>query len=257
MKPLLPLLALAWCSACATSPLGRKQLILVPQAQMDLMGAQAFAQMKSQVPTEPDTRMNDYVRCVATPITDAAKSKLKVAQWEIVVFKDDTANAFALPGGKIGVHTGLFKVAKNDAQLAAVLGHEVGHVIARHGAERVSDQIAATGGLIAIGAATKSDNKTMALLGIGAQLGILLPFGRTQESEADLIGLELMVKAGFDPRASVELWHNMTEAGGKGPPEWLSTHPAHESRIRSLQDHMAQAERIRKKARPAPNCSRP
>jgi predicted Zn-dependent protease len=165
------------------------------------------------------------------------------------VFQDDTANAFALPGRKIGVHTGLLKVARNQDQLATVLGHEVGHVIARHSAERVSDQYAtqlgAQGIGVLLGAVSDPSSPlhagTMAVLGIGAQ-GVVLKFSRTHESEADLIGLDRMAAAGFDPRESVPLWQNM-EAASKGarPPEFLSTHPSPETRIKDLQQRIPDA----------------
>lgn len=238
---LILLVFVAISLSCATSPLGRRQLVLIPDSQMDGMGVQAFQQLKQSTPVEPDSRWNAYVRCVALPLTDAAKGQVSASSWEIVVFKDDTANAFALPGGKIGVHTGLMKVARNDGQLAAVIGHEIGHVIAKHSNERVSEGIVAEGGLAAIGAVTANNPRNkeiMGLLGVGTQFGVLLPHSRTQESEADLIGLNLMARAGFDPRQSVELWKNMMAAGGSAPPEWLSTHPANSTRIANLQSHI-------------------
>lgn len=228
-------------SACATSPTGRKQMMLMSDSKMDDMGTQAFEELKKKTPIETNPAWNAYVRCIALPIAEAARSKLPAGQWEVVVFKDDTANAFALPGGKIGVHTGILKVAKTDAQLAAVLGHEVGHVIARHGNERVSEGLVAQGVLVTTSLVTKDSPKQgmiMGLMGVGAQFGYLLPHSRTQESEADLIGLDLMSKAGFDPRQSVDLWKNMASAGGKGPPEFLSTHPANDTRIGNLSAHI-------------------
>jgi len=154
-------------------------------------------------------------------------------------------NAFALPGGKIGVYTGLLSVAENPSQLAAVMGHEVAHVLARHGNERVSQQLAVgeTMGLIegwlsSGGGGGTGQQAAMALLGVGAKVGILLPFSRAHESEADAIGKTLMAKAGFDPRESVTLWQNMGRAGNGGPPEFLSTHPSHDTRIRDLQAGM-------------------
>lgn len=242
-------LAILSTFGCATSPTGRKQLVIVPNAQMEAMGAQAFQEMKNTTPAEADPKVNAYVRCVANPIITAAQSRISEPKWEVVVFKDDTANAFALPGGKIGVHTGILKVATTDAQLAAVLGHEVGHVIARHGAERVSSQVATQLGLGVVDAfilGKQMDPNTkgliMGALGVGSTLAYTLPHSRTQESEADIIGLDLMSRAGFDPRQSVELWKNMSAAaGGGGPPQFLSTHPASQSRIDNLQSHMGEA----------------
>jgi predicted Zn-dependent protease len=228
-------------SSCATSPTGRKQLLLMPESQMDAMGAQAFSQMKSKGSVERNAALNAYIRCVALPVAAAAKESIKVKEWEVVLFRDSTANAFALPGGKIGVHTGILKIAKTDGQLAAVLGHEVGHVIAHHGNERVSEGLAAQGGLAIVGALNQDHpNRELILgaLGLGAQFGILLPHSRDHESEADLIGLDLMARAGFDPRESVALWKNMANSGGGAPPEFMSTHPSHETRISNLEAHI-------------------
>ncbi len=256
--PALCLLGFLLLSACATSPTGRSQLIVIPDAQMDQMGVQAFDQMKQQQPVEADAAWNAYVKCVALPVAAQARAD---GAWEVVVFKDETPNAFALPGGKIGVHTGILKVAKNDAQLAAVLGHEVGHVIAKHGSERVSQQVAVQGGLAALNATGKASGTVVGLLGAGAQVGILLPFSRTHESEADVIGLDYMSRAGFDPRESVELWKNMAAAsGGKAPPQWLSTHPSNQSRIDNLTAHLPESIAKFNQAQAAgrkPACARP
>lgn len=246
--------------ACTTSPTGRRQLHLFPQSQMNEMGAAAFLQMQSEVPVTKDPVVNRYVDCVASAMTSQLKGG---RSWEVLVFKDDTANAFALPGGKIGVHTGLLKVAKNQDQLAAVIGHEIGHVLADHSNERVSTSFATNAGLQVIAALTGGGGSAeqqlaMGLLGVGAQYGILLPFSRTQESEADVIGLQLMAQAGFDPRASVALWENMDKAGGGGePPEFLSTHPSHGTRIKGLQRDMPEAMKLYQQAQAAgrkPNC---
>jgi predicted Zn-dependent protease len=159
-------------------------------------------------------------------------------RWEIRVFADDTPNAFALPGGKIGVNTGLLKVAHTQGQLAAVIGHEVAHVTEGHANERVSSEFAAKTGLQLLSAVADTSNpmhgQMIGLLGAGVQVGVLLPFGRDHEREADLLGLDLMAKAGFDPHESVELWRNMSKAGGAQPPEFLSTHPSRVSRIYQL-----------------------
>lgn len=232
---------------CATSPLGRSQLRLVPEKQMDEMGMQAFGEMKQKEKILTEKKTNDYVECVIGPLLAELDEK---RSWEVVVFDEpETVNAFALPGGKIGVYTGIFKTATNQNQLAAVVGHEIGHVIARHGNERVSTAIAAQGG-VAILASAMTDQKSnlygilMAAMGLGVQYGVLLPHGRDQESEADLIGLDLMSKAGFDPEESVQLWKNMSAQGGAQPPEWLSTHPSNERRIRQLQERMTKAKDI-------------
>jgi len=243
MKRILIFCLLALVLACAKSPLGRRQLTLMPDDQMNQMGIMAFDEMKTAVPIESDPLINAYVRCIADPIVAEAVDQTGVAQWEIVVFQDETPNAFALPGGKIGVHTGLLTVAGTPDQLAAVIGHEVGHVIARHSNERVSTSyVAQTGLSIAQVMSGEMDPQQqqylMAALGIGAQVGIMLPYSRSHEREADLIGLDLMAQAGFDPEASVQLWYNMMAAGGGAPPEWLSTHPSGDSRIEELEERM-------------------
>lgn len=239
--------------ACTTSPLGRSQLALFPEAEMSQMGITAYSEMKQQTPVETDARTNGYVRCVANAIT-AALGPGQTAQWEVTVFRDDSANAFALPGGKIGVHTGLLNVARDQNQLATVVGHEVAHVLARHANERVSTNAVAQTGLqaaqILAGAASPAKQQLFGLLGLGAQVGVLLPFSRAQESEADLLGLDLMARAGFDPRASVTLWQNMAAASsGGGGPAFLSTHPAHGARITSLQNRIPQALPLYEQAR--------
>ncbi len=267
-RPLLGLLKLAAVAtlvvACATSPTGRKQLILLPDSQMDQLGVASYAEMKKSQPIETDDSANAYVRCVARAITNELSGKWARQNWEVTVFKDDSANAFALPGGKIGVHTGLFKAAKNQDQLAAVLGHEVGHVLARHGNERVSTNLVAQTGVqltaAAIGGSPAKRQAVLAALGVGTQLGILLPFSRRHESEADLIGLELMAKAGFDPRESIKLWENMGKLGGGKPPEFLSTHPSGTTRMHDLNRAMPKAMALYEAARRQgkhPQCGKP
>lgn len=235
--------------ACSTSPKGRKQFIIVPDEQMSTMGVQAFQELKSKQETASDPQVTAYVQCVATAITGSLGDREhQPASWEVVVFKDDTPNAFALPGGKIGVHTGMLKVAQTPSQLAAVIGHEIGHVIARHGSERISEQFATQGGLAVVQATFAGKgaryNVLMGALGLGAQFGILLPHSRTQESEADTIGLDLMAKSGFDPRDSVNLWKNMESQSRGQPPEFLSTHPSHGTRIENLESNMPGALKI-------------
>jgi predicted Zn-dependent protease len=233
-------------TACATSPEGRKQLMLLPESQMDAMGVQAFTDMKQKDPIDTNASDNAFVKCVANAITDALPQK---QAWEVVVFQNDQVNAFALPGGKIGVLSGLLKVTANADQLGAVLGHEVGHVLAKHGAERASAQLLEQGGASVLGSILAAPGTTkyqllMAGMGLGTQYGIAMPHSRTQETEADRIGLELMAKAGFDPLQAVELWKNMDRAGGAAPPEWLSDHPSNANRIADLQSRMPAAQKI-------------
>ena len=206
------------------------------------MGETAFLDMKKKVPINHDPKVNAYVKCVADEITNSLPEK---QNWEVVVFEVAEPNAFALPGGKIGVHTGMLKIAKDPAQLAAVLGHEVGHVLSNHSNERASESLALSGLSHLSGLFVNKDSKyfgaAMAVFGIGAQYGVVLPHSRRQETEADVVGLDLMSKAGFDPRQAVVLWQNMQAAGGGAPPEFMSTHPANETRIQTLQSKMPPA----------------
>jgi metalloendopeptidase OMA1, mitochondrial len=229
----------AMLAACESAPItGRQQLILVPESQDAELGLQAYQQIKKEEKVSKDPELNQQVRKVGQRI--AAVSGHPDWDWQFTVFQNDEPNAFALPGGKVGVNTGLVKVAKNDAQLATVLGHEVGHAIARHGAERMSQGLLEQLGGVAVGVATGSEAYVQAYSQL-ATLGVILPYSRTQESEADHIGLILMAKAGYDPRQSIELWQNFQKLGGDRPPEFLSTHPSEGTRIERLQELMPEA----------------
>jgi predicted Zn-dependent protease len=264
MKRLLLAVALVatLVPGCATSPLGRSQLILFPEAEMAQMGAAAFQELQARTPVAADGKTNAYVQCVADHIIRAMQNG-DPANWEVVVFDGPEINAFALPGRKIGVYRGLLEVAENQHQLAAVIGHEIAHVVAMHANERVSTTFVTQSGLqlaqVAAGAQSPAQQQLFGLLGIGAQVGVLLPFNRRQESEADLLGLDLMADAGFDPRESVKLWQNMDRAGGERPPAFLSTHPSSTTRISGLNARMNAAMHRSNKARVAgrsPDCIR-
>jgi predicted Zn-dependent protease len=247
------LAALLVAAACGTSPTGRTQLQLVSSSQMNAMGAQAFEQILAQEPTSTDPRTVGYVTCVAQSITRVLNAR---HEWDVRVFESDEVNAFALPGGRIGVYTGLLRVAENQHQLAAVIGHEIGHVIARHANARVSNQLAAELGVGAVAGATGMDPQ---LIGMGANLLLIMPYSRADESEADILGLEYMARAGFDPRQSVLLWQNMGREAGARPPEFLSTHPSPGTRIRDLERMMPQAMTLYQQAQAQglrPNCVR-
>lgn len=255
-------LALGALAACATSPLGREQLILFSDDDMQQMGVTAFQEIKKETPQSDKRSVNRYVECVATSVTETLDDG-QGRDWEVRVFDDDQVNAFALPGKKIGIYTGLLDVAKNQDQLATVVAHEVAHVLARHGNERMSTQYATSTGLDVVGLVAGNDTaakKTaLGLLGLGAQVGVLLPFSRSQESEADLLGLDLMARAGFEPDQSVDLWHNMIAASEGSPPEFLSTHPSGESRIEALQSRLPAARKLAQEARASgrrPDCTR-
>lgn len=243
-KALIPV-TFALLASCATSPEGRSQLKLIPDEQMDAMGVQSFEQIKKDTPITKNKNITKYVQCIANAIIPQVSQNPDPGKWEVQVFEEDQANAFALPGYKIGVYTGLLKYAKNQDQLAAVIGHELAHVIAKHGNERVSSQMATQTGLgvaaVLLGSEDNANNSLiLAGLGLGVQYGITLPFSRSHESEADLIGLELMAKAGFKPQESVTLWQNMSQAG-TSPPEFMSTHPSGSTRIRQLKERIPKA----------------
>lgn len=229
--------------ACATSPTGRSQLLVMPDAEVDQMGLQSFATLKQQKPISQNPQYNQMAACVANAITQEVGG----GGWEVVVFEDSSPNAFALPGNKIGVYTGMITlVSGNQNQLAAVIGHEVGHVLAKHSNERASQDMAVNQGLGMVQAMSNPQSTMgqtgMALLGLGAEYGILKPYSRTHESEADIIGMDLMAKAGFDPSQSINLWQKMDQASqGQQPIEFMSTHPAHATRIQQLQQHLPQA----------------
>jgi len=265
MKTLFIVFFAVLLTACATSPTGRNQLILVGDQQMNQMGVTSFQEMKTSQSISNNRNQREYVECVSFAIIDVLPDQWRNNQWEVVLFEDDSANAFALPGGKIGVHTGLLNVAETPSQLATVLGHEVAHVLSRHGAERVSIQMAAQTGLQVADVVSQQhiEGSTgrqllMAGLGLGAQVGVTLPFSRDHESEADRFGLDLMASAGFDPTHSVPLWENMAAAGGSRSPEFLSTHPDPENRIVQLNKFMARAISLQRQAQSKglnPQCS--
>lgn len=224
-------------AACATttSPTGRKQYVgAMPQAQLNQLGAQAFAQMKAQKPQTRDARQRNYVNCVTNAIVAQLPADWR-GGWETAVFVDNDPNAFALPGGKLGLYTGIFKVARNQDQLAGVIAHEIGHVVSRHHDERITRQMGAAGAVQVLGALAGNYGRLATQGGsVLAQTGFLLPGSRAQESEADVVGQQLMARAGFDPAAAVGLWQNMIAAGGSRPPQWLSTHPEPASRLQEL-----------------------
>ena len=261
--------ALASLAGCETNPYtGRSQLLMTSVSQEMQMGAQAYDQVKSDPKMRPsqDPREVEPVKRVAARIVEAAK-RSKYAemanqfQWEVTVIKDDkTPNAFALPGGKMAVYTGIFPMAKTEAGLAAVMGHEVVHALARHGAERMSQGQLTNAGLQIVGTAAGAaggggmlGQAAMAALGVGAKVGVLLPFSRKHESEADYIGILLAADAGYDPREAVALWERMGQmSGGGAPSEFMSTHPSHETRIDQLKKWMPEAMAIYQAKPPMP-----
>ena len=254
--------AVAGCST-TTSPTGRKQVVGVSEAQLAQMGEQAFAQAKAQKPQSSDRARTAYVACVVNAVARQVPSPWNQLRWEFALFQDDETNAWALPGGKVGVYTGIFKAARDQDQLAGVIAHEIGHVVARHHNERITRQQGAGTVLqllSAIAGARYGEGVGNAVAqggSVAAQAGFLLPNSRIQESEADVLGQQLMARAGFDPRGAVALWQNMAAAGGSRPPEWLSTHPDPASRLRELQaraENLVPAMEAARKAGNNPRC---
>jgi predicted Zn-dependent protease len=247
---LLLAMALVVLAGCATAPYtGRKQLLMVSQEKEMSLGYQAFQQIKRRSRPSKDQALQARVRRVGERIAKAADRP--DFQWEFIVFDDDKeANAFCLPGGKVGIYTGLFKYIKNDADLATVISHEVAHALARHAGERISQgtlaQLGGTAlgiGLGALGVSPTAGRVAMQGYGLGTRLGVLLPYSRVQESEADRIGLILMAKAGYDPELALQFWERF--ATGKKDkahiPQFLSTHPSDANRIRNMRAFMPEA----------------
>lgn len=227
-------------AGCYTVPeTGRQSFILVSPGEETQLGAQSFAELKQKGPVSRDARQNERVQRVGRRIAQAVGGALPTAQWEFVVFDSGEVNAFALPGGKVGVYAGLLALAATDDELAFVMGHEIAHVTARHGAERMTQAMGAALGAVVVDAATKDSSKRdywQLGYGISATLGTLA-FSRSHESEADFIGLRYAAQAGYDPRAAAKFWRKMAAAAQGGRPlKWLSTHPTHEQRIAQLEE---------------------
>jgi len=240
------LLALA---ACYTVPeTGRQSVIAIPVSQETELGATAFADVRAKEKISNDPTANAQVRRVGQRIAAAVGSQLPSAQWEFVVFDaPDTVNAFALPGGKVGVYTGLLKLVSSDDELAIVLGHEIGHVTARHGAERMTQSLGVEVVSAVAGAAAEHTKyaqyagAVQQAFGMGGNV-LGLKFSREHESEADHIGIRYAAKAGYDPRAAITFWKKMAAQKEKpATATWLSTHPSDQQRIEDLERLMPEA----------------
>lgn len=242
---------------CATVPMtGRKQLSIIPQAQLIALSEENYRSVLNESNLSQDTQKVQMVSDVGEKIALSAEefmiengmgNEVGNYQWELNLIEDEkTVNAFCMPGGKIAVYTGILPVAQDENGLAVVLSHEVAHALANHGGERMSQLlIAQLGGITLAEAVEEKPEKTRDLLmlayGLSVNIGILLPYSRGHELEADYIGLFLMARAGYDPRAAVPFWKRMSEQGSKNPPEFLSTHPAYEKRIADIQKSLPDA----------------
>jgi len=245
------LLALVVTGCATVSETGRRQLLLINSSEEMQLGMTEFDKLKKSTPISKDTAANAMVQRVGRRI--AAVAPLPNAQWEFVLFDDPkTANAFCLPGGKVGVYTGLLPICQTDAGLAAVVGHEVAHAVARHGAERVSEGLLVQMGGQLLGEAMKARPETtqkivMQSYGVGAQVGVQLPHSRSQELEADHLGLLYMARAGYDPAEAVAFWkrfgttHTQTTGLMGKIQGYLSTHPVDADRIAQLEQLLPKA----------------
>lgn len=239
-------------SGCETNEaLGRQQFLLVSDGQLAQLAASSWKAALDQTPQTRDPVARGRVSRVGEKIILAADRRFPdrgylQRDWEFAVFEEDTLNAWVMPGGKVGFYTGILDIMANDSQVATVMGHEVGHDVGRHSAERYSQQIAAQGALIAGNIAiaesgSQYQRELAAIFGAGITFGYLLPYSRKHESEADLLGLDMMVDAGYNPVDSIRLWENMIKASsgsGPRPPEFMSTHPDPANRIVALRNHM-------------------
>jgi predicted Zn-dependent protease len=257
-RPFFLLSAFLILVSCSSVPLtNRKQLNLLPESQMIAMSLTNYKDFLQENPPMPATASQAVlVRSVGRKISAAVESymqqhrmsdRIKGYQWEFNAVKSDQANAWCMPGGKIVVYTGLLPITRDEAGLAFVMGHEVAHAIARHGNERMSQLLVTEMGGIALDAALANKSaETRALFltayGVGTTVGALLPYSRLHESEADKMGLIFMAMAGYDPNTAIGVWERFAQAkGGKGPPEFLSTHPSDQTRIADLKAFMPKA----------------
>jgi len=257
-RPFLAILAAAvLLAACSTVPLtGRQQLDLVPSDQIMTMSAQQYAQVLDEHTVIRGTDDARMVKRVGNRIRSAVErylasqnqsQLLQGYNWEFNLIEDDSANAWAMPGGKVAVYTGILPITQDENGLATVMGHEVAHAVAHHGNERMSQGLLTQLGGAALAAAlsqnpSETSSLFMAAYGLGAQVGVLLPFSRLQESEADHLGLIFMAMAGYDPRGALDFWTRMeNQSKGGQPPEFLSTHPGHQTRMQRIRENLPEA----------------
>jgi len=250
------LVAVILADSCSTVPLtGRRQLSLIPESEMISMGLTSYSDFLKENPLSTDRTNTALVQGVGKNISDAVEkyfsdnnmsASLNGYQWEFNLIEDPTPNAWAMPGGKVVVYTGLLPYTQNANGLAVVLSHEIAHAVARHGSERMSQALLTQLGGIALGEALKNKPEQTQILfgaafGLGAQYGVMLPYSREHELEADRLGLIFMAMAGYDPQTAVAFWERMAAMGGQSPPEFLSTHPSDATRIQKIKEVLPEA----------------
>jgi len=258
----LTLLIILFINSCSTVPLtGRKQVNLLPESQMVAMSLTNYDEFIKTHKLSTDATKKAMVKRVGKKISEAVTSFLKSKgkeslvknyAWEFNLIEENVPNAWCMPGGKVVVYTGILPYSKTEAGLAVVMGHEIAHAVARHGNERMSQGLLVQFGGMALDVALKDKPaETKALFmqayGIGAQVGVLLPYSRLHESEADKLGLVFMAMAGYDPHEAIKFWERMSKIGGQKPPEILSTHPADQTRIADLKAYLPEAMKYYKK----------
>lgn len=240
--------------ACATVPLtNRRQLNIIPSGELLSMSYQQYDEVKKTSTLSTNQAQIAMVKNVGQRIATATEAFLKENnlpanyEWEFILIEDDkTVNAWCMPGGKVAFYSGILPYTKTDAGIAVVMGHEIAHAIAQHGNERMSQGLIVQMGGIALTAALQNKPELtqqlwMSAFGFGAQVGMLLPFSRKHEYEADRIGLTLMAKAGYNPQEAVDFWERMSQSGGAKPPEFLSTHPSDEKRVAAMKQNLPEA----------------
>lgn len=242
--------------SCSTVPItGRKQMNLLPESEIMAMSLSQYNEFLSQNKLSEDKKNVEMVRRVGNRIASAVEQyfrehgmsdRLKNFEWEFNLVEDDTPNAWCMPGGRVVVYTGILPITEDETGLAVVMGHEIAHAVARHGNERMSQQLTIQGFGTALAIAIdekpeQTKNIFMAAYGLGSQLAYVLPYSRTHETEADQMGLIFMAMAGYNPQEAVDFWQRMSELGGQKPPEFLSTHPADETRVNNLKEFMPEA----------------
>lgn len=234
--------ALLSFSGCSTIPAtGKSALLLMPESALKEQSNSLFAELKKKEQISSNARYNAMTQRVGEKIAKVAEPDMPGVDWEFVVFENKQINAFALPGGQVGIYTGLFELVEEDSDLATVISHEIAHISAQHGNQRMSRQmLVAAGGVVLAAVTQKQENKTrnamMAAYGLGSQVGVVLPFSRKDELEADSLGLHYMTEAGYNPRRAIVFWEKMMmKKNGNSTPEFLSTHPADQTRIDALE----------------------